>query len=88
MTDRDRLVRDLVTLRRGSPAWRKVYARYRRTAHWKELSAAKLKLRPFCEMCPRTAKQVHHRVYSFFSENVDKDLVSVCSTCHKNHHRK
>ena len=83
------ILRGLLTNRPGSPAWRKAYARYRRSAHWRDFAARILQERGReCAMCPGKATQVHHRHYrDWFSEKAE-DVQALCPRCHKRHHRK
>lgn len=94
-TDHDRLRRDLVTLPRGSAAWRKSYAKYRRTEWWRNKSCIHLALNKWCAMhemmgMPNIPSQEsHHRRYAFFQENIHggpfrADVVALCKSCHLN----
>ena len=82
------LRQDLLILPRGGKQWRAVFARYRRTAHWKDRSKAKLEIHPFCEVCELMgnrmvkATEVHHAKYNYFHEAILGELVSCCKTCH------
>lgn len=82
------ILRALLVNKPGSPAWRRAYARYRRTEHWKKTREARLKSCSTCAMCPRKATEVHHRVYHWFNEDANNDLRSVCKFCHRKHHGK
>lgn len=86
----DRLKRDLILLPRGSTAWRKRYADFRRTKFWKDQRDFKLKEFPFCEMCALMnygamvpAVEVHHSEYSNMFEDTIVGRVSVCRKCHQ-----
>lgn len=83
------ILRGLLTNRPGSKEWRKWYAAYRRTAHWKRISHAKLEDSRHCQMCYLmsrenvSAQEVHHAAYAWFHEALWFDLVSVCKKCHQ-----
>lgn len=83
------LLRDLRMLPRGGSEWRKAYAKYRRTSHWKDRAAFKLGMHPFCQMCSLMgvhlvrASEVHHAEYNFFHEATVGELVSICKKCHQ-----
>ena len=82
------LHRDLVTLPRGGKQWQVAFARYRRTDHWRDWRAAKLKKFPFCQVCglmgdPMVkATEVHHSRYAYFCEDIITEMVSICKKCH------
>ena len=94
MTNRDvptmvALRRDLMILTRGGTGWRKCYARYRNTAHWKATNADQLRAFPFCaieELMTGSrvhADESHHRATDrWFCERIGVDLVSVSKANH------
>lgn len=70
------------------------YEAYLRTDKWRRKAAARLKIDHYaCAMCgcrgtTRNRLQVHHLCYShIYNENIFKDLVTVCETCHSGIHR-
>jgi len=87
--DNDAIKRGLFLNPRGSVAWRKFYAAYRKTAHWKATNAAQLKAFPFCAMeelmtgMKIHADESHHRATDrWFCERIGVDLVSVSKANH------
>jgi hypothetical protein len=71
------------------------YKLYLETKHWRDTRNKKLSKKPICEICNKEkAVQVHHLRYNdengrtvLYREDVDFDLQSVCSNCHKLIHR-
>ena len=63
----------------------KTFRKYYRSAHWQQRRAQKLAKDPICQLCRRRpATQVHHKGYScLFKEHLDRDLDSVCASCHR-----
>jgi len=69
------------------------YQHYLTTQEWRRRAEARLKLDGYrCQMCggsgtSRNPLQVHHFGYTnIYKENPDKDLVTLCKSCHTSVH--
>ena len=65
---------------------RALWLRYYKTDHWiKVRDQVMARSGGICELCRRRkANQVHHKHYrSLFNENINRDLVATCGTCHR-----
>ena len=63
------------------------YSDYINSHLWKEKSEFFLRLKPKCEECGGEATQVHHKHYRSVCNEKTRDLMSLCSKCHKNIHK-
>ena len=52
---------------------------------WQKLRKRKLRANPFCEMCGRVARLVHH-IDEIPKNNEWSNLMSVCKLCHEKLH--
>jgi 5-methylcytosine-specific restriction endonuclease McrA len=65
------------------------YKEYLCSTHWKEISQnMKEAMNNKCEICKETKNiEVHHISYVNASNESSKDLVVLCSKCHKEAHK-
>jgi len=65
------------------------YAEYLKTERWQYFRAeAMSRARNKCQMCSKTATQVHHNNYSRVGRENPEDLIALCGQCHAKHHGK
>lgn len=75
-------------LDQGSAARRAWLRVYYTTDHWKACSKRKRALNPVCELCRRhPTADVHHKHYFTLGCEQMCDLKSLCTLCHKTHHK-
>lgn len=65
------------------------YNEYLQTSHWKETRAAAIeRAHNRCQLCNADKSlHVHHRTYERIGEELDADLIVLCSSCHSRFHR-
>ena len=67
-------------LKKGNPA----YERYIRSAAWRRKANERLEMDGHkCQVCGKTATEVHHLTYDRFTCEDMNDLVSLCRDCHE-----
>ena len=63
------------------------YADYLRTPQWQARARAAKERAGECALCPATTSlEVHHRTYVRIGCEHPRDLVVLCSRCHRRHH--
>jgi hypothetical protein len=77
-------------LKRGqqSRKYKKLHGEYLASPEWKAKRSARLEIDgQTCKDCGGAAECVHHLTYERWkSENVERDLVSLCNDCHYRRH--
>lgn len=58
------------------------------SVHWKEASRQRREIDGYhCQRCKSNQElEVHHWRYELFHENVERDLITFCATCHQDVH--
>jgi 5-methylcytosine-specific restriction endonuclease McrA len=66
------------------------YHRYLKSKRWKKKAEAARKRAGYrCQLCnQRKPLQVHHRTYERLGYELPGDLIALCASCHRRHHRK
>src|SRR3990167_2291428 len=64
------------------------FEEYYQTPHWQNIRKQRLEIDDYiCRTCGENGKnyslQVHHVRYNNFTENVEKDLITLCKPCHE-----
>lgn len=63
------------------------YVDYLQSYLWKDKRDFFLKLKPICEKCGSKATQAHHKNYENVGNEGQRDLMALCSDCHKKIHK-
>ena len=84
LQDVDRSVEAAIVSLRRMP-----YQEYLRTAHWqRQRTYALERAGQLCELCAQDHElEVHHRTYARVGFERPDDLVVLCRSCHRDHHR-
>jgi len=69
-------------------SYKEKYYNYLQSPEWDEKRKAKLKEADFrCQLCNAEDKlSVHHRTYERVFEELQSDLIALCSRCHSKYH--
>ncbi len=92
--DQLRDTRQLASFKLGEfyqAGWWGAYNTYLKSNHWRDLREQVLYRDGYqCQLnlygCTQAATQVHHLTYEHVTREPLADLVSVCNTCHEQHH--
>ena len=64
------------------------YDEYLYKPHWREMRKQVLKRAAYrCEKCGKQARlHVHHKTYSRLGQELERDLLALCTECHNGAH--
>jgi 5-methylcytosine-specific restriction endonuclease McrA len=63
------------------------YQEYLESYIWKDRQKLMLKMYPKCYKCRKKATCVHHKTYKNVGEEKQRDLLTLCWSCHEEVHK-